>query len=181
MKGQDLLVALAMIATEEGALEPRHAAPIAFADLARVAGMSTSETHAAVKRLRKAGLVSRERRVLRHALAELLLHGVKYVFPAERGPPSLGVPTASSAPALHGAFPEADLVVWPSPAGSVRGPSLEPLYRSAPEAALGDDRLYELLALVDCLRSGRAREQALAKKRLSAALGGPRGPDGDEP
>lgn len=49
--------------------------------------------------------------------------------------------------------------------GSTRqdqGPSLSPLHRGAPEAALADRALYELLALLDALRVGCSRERTLA-------------------
>ena len=62
-------------------------------------------------------------------------------------------------------------VVWADPEGKVRGEALEPLYPSVPRAARADEALYELLALVDAVRAGRARERELAvaalRKRLS--------------
>ena len=44
-----------------------------------------------------------------------------------------------------------------------------PLYNSVPEASLKDEKLHELLALIDALRVGRARERAIVelKKRLN--------------
>lgn len=65
-------------------------------------------------------------------------------------------------------------LIWPHPDGKSRGQSLTPLYRAAPYAALQDERLYELLALVDMLRIGRARERSLAKERLRYRLNGHR-------
>ena len=47
---------------------------------------------------------------------------------------------------------------------------LGPLYRTVPAAALRDPILYELLALVDALRDGRARERQLAAQELIARL-----------
>ena len=46
-----------------------------------------------------------------------------------------------------------------------------PLYPSVPEAALKDEKLHELLALVDALRVGRAREKELAIRELKKRLG----------
>ena len=40
----------------------------------------------------------------------------------------------------------------------------EPLYRKVPEAALRDSELYELLALVDAIRDGRARDRRIAEQ-----------------
>jgi hypothetical protein len=56
--------------------------------------------------------------------------------------------------------------VWPDPEGKIRGYSLEPLFRSVPYAARRDPQLYELLALVDALREGRARERNFAAEEL---------------
>jgi hypothetical protein len=39
-----------------------------------------------------------------------------------------------------------------------------------PKAVAHDDALYELLALVDAVRDGRARERELAVKELTARL-----------
>ena len=68
-------------------------------------GMSTSEVHAAVRRATQAGLMNAaHRRPNRAALEELLVHGVRYVFAAERGGLTRGLPTAHAAPALAGEF-----------------------------------------------------------------------------
>ncbi len=45
-----------------------------------------------------------------------------------------------------------------------------PLYPSAPQAAMQNHTLYELLALTDALRGGSPRERALAQKELEARL-----------
>jgi len=63
------------------------------------------------------------------------------------------------------------VVVWPHPEGSVRGQALLPLYGKLPLAAIEDKPLYELLALFDALRAGRARERELAIKLLEERLG----------
>ena len=56
--------------------------------------------------------------------------------------------------------------VWPHPKGSMRGVALEPLHGAAPGSALRDSGLYELLALLDAVRAGRARERSLAVKLI---------------
>ena len=61
--------------------------------------------------------------------------------------------------------------VWPHPKGESKGPSLSPISPTAPDVALADPVLHQLLALLDALRVGRARERDLAKKLLSEALG----------
>ena len=42
---------------------------------------------------------------------------------------------------------------------------------TVPKAALKDNRLYELLVIVDAIRDGRAREREIAIKELKARLG----------
>ena len=63
--------------------------------------------------------------------------------------------------------------VWPDDSGDTTGTSLEPLHPSAPRAARSSPELHELLALVDALRVGRARERALAARELHTRLCGP--------
>lgn len=111
-------------------------------------------------------------------LAEFAVHGAKYAFPADKLPVSVGVPTSHSAPAFAGVFaPGSDDWVWPHPNGTVRGQGLEPLHPSAPFAAMQDAKLYEMLALFDALRVGRARERGMALKRLPLLIY----PDGPRP
>jgi hypothetical protein len=105
--------------------------------------------------------------VNRHNLAEFALHGAKYAFPAERLPVGPGVPTSHAAPAFAKIFaPGHEAIVWPDAHGAVRGEGLAPLHACVPGAALRDTALYDLLALFDALRFGRARERGIAAKRL---------------
>lgn len=110
-------------------------------------------------------------RVHVQALAEFTLHGAKYAFPAVRLPLAVGVPTSHSAPAFAGVFaPGSSDFVWPHPNGSVRGIGVEPLHPSVPFAAMQDAKLYEMLALFDALRVGKARERSMASERLLALI-----------
>ena len=52
----------------------------------------------------------------------------------------------------------------------MQGASVQPLYGSVPGAARRDAALYDLLALVDALRIGRARELNLAEKEITQHL-----------
>jgi hypothetical protein len=106
-----------------------------------------------------------------HNLAEFALHGAKYAFPGVRLPLAVGVPTSHSAPAFAGVFaPGSTDFVWPHPNGSVRGVGVEPLHPSVPFAAMQDAKLYEMLALFDALRVGKARERGMALERLQALI-----------
>ena len=81
-------------------------------------------------------------------------------------------------PTAHGAPPLSEFVsagselppVWPAPEGQVRGTTLEPLQKIVPTAAAKDPALYEILALIDALRDGRARERQIAHRELAARL-----------
>jgi hypothetical protein len=109
--------------------------------------------------------------VNRHNLAEFALHGAKYAFAPERLPVGPGVPTGHSAPAFAGVFaPGHEPLVWPDAHGTVRGEGLLPLHPCVPGAALRDAALYELLALFDALRAGRARERGMASTRLQKLI-----------
>ena len=139
--------------------------------IARALRLSLGESHNAVRRLIAARLVRKdERAVNRAALLEFLTGGVPYAFAVEPGPVTRGVPTAHSAPPLNAEFDAADAFVWPSAEGQRRGSSVEPLWPGAPEVADTDERLYRLLAVVDALRVGRARERQRARKYLQDML-----------
>jgi hypothetical protein len=133
--------------------------------------VSSSEVHAALKRLALSHLVSSDQdgnRPLLEAVEEFLVHGVKFAFPAKRGEVTRGLLTSYAAPPLNKHIDAGSELppVWPLPEGQYRGVSLEPLYKTAPAAALRDQVLYELLALIDALREGRARERKLAEREL---------------
>jgi len=166
LKPQDLVVVLRL------SLAARAARPT-FLELASELGMSASEVHAAVSRAIASNLLSSgERAVNRSNLLEFLVHGAKYAFPAAVSGVTRGIPTSYAAPPLSSQFSVGELPpVWPHPEGTARGEGFEPLYRSVPDAALKNPQLYELLALVDAVRGGRARERALAVKELTKRLG----------
>ena len=166
LKPQDVLVSLRLVDAPPG--------DRAFPKLAQDLGISASEAHAAVQRAIRSGLVDSESRSVRkEALREFLVHGLRYVFPAEWSGVTRGVPTSYAAPPLKAQFAEGDMPpVWPHPEGMARGEGLAPLYRSAPQAALRDRHLYEWLALVDAVRAGRARERKLAAQEIERRLSG---------
>ena len=136
--------------------------------------LSPSEVHAALKRLAASKLTAdlHEGRPLLESVEEFLVHGVKFAFPAKRGEVTRGMLTSYAAPPLNqDIHAGSDLPpVWPSPDGEHRGVSLEPLYKTVPIAARRDARLYEILALIDAIRDGRAREKRLAEKHLISLL-----------
>ena len=168
LKPQDLLLLL------KAAAQPPQR--WTYAALGEALGISGSQAHASVKRAVACGLAVAPARgewaPVRLHLLEFMLHGVRYVWPATPGPVKRGVPTAFGAEPLasHLTVAPGEAPVWAHPSGSAKGPTLSPLYRTAPQAALADPALHRLLALLDALRTGRARERALAARLLQAEL-----------
>jgi hypothetical protein len=170
LKPQDVVLLLKLVALGD--------ADWTYQRLSNELALSSSEAHAGVRRAVAARLMTDAKsatgRPIREALKEFLLHGVRYAFPPERGELTRGVPTGYAAPPLNKEIAQGNdpPPVWPHAQGRVRGYALKPLYKSVPVAAERDPALYELLALVDALRDGRARERALAVRELEARLGG---------
>ena len=140
-----------------------------LAHVAADLSISASEVHAGLKRLACSGLVVTPDRPVLEAVEEFFVHAVKYIFPAKRGEVTRGLPTSYAAPPLNRHITGGSELppVWPFPEGDRRGVTLEPLYRTVPAAALKDSNLYEVLALLDAVRAGRARERRLAAKALA--------------
>lgn len=168
LKPQDVVVLLKLVSLAHE--------PWTYLRLALELSISPSETHAAVKRAVAARLMSdtttASGRPVMASLLEFLVHGVRYAYPPERGALTAGMPTGYAAPPLNKVIvqPSEPPPVWPYAEGTVRGYSFAPLYPSVPAAAARDAKLYELLALVDAIRDGRARERSLAAKELEKRL-----------
>ena len=162
LKPADVAVALQLSLTPE--------AP--YRALAEAVGISHGEAHNAVRRLQAARLLRvGSRAVKTEALVEFVIGGVPYAFAVTPGADVRGVPTAHAAPPLAVDFTGADAYVWPSAEGRVRGQALAPLYAGAVRTATMNPALYELLALVDALRAGHARERQRARDHLRRLLG----------
>jgi hypothetical protein len=178
LKPQDIVLVLKLIASNLDSWT--------FSELGEHLAMSASHVFESVERAEAAHLlttfsapspaVRRGRAQIpapnRGNLKEFLIHGLKYAFPAERGGPTRGIPTAEAAPPLKQHFPQDFPLppVWPYAEGSVRGIELSPLYKNVVYAALRDAKLYELLALIDAIREGRAREREIAIRELAARI-----------
>ncbi len=174
LKPHDIIVALKLIRPDSTAEVPT------YARLSSSIGLSASEAHAAVERGMSAGLLRRNASSVRtmptanlSALREFLVHGLKYVWPAERGPIARGVPTATSLESIAGRLnvplPAVPLV-WPHPEGTTRGETVEPLYAKVADLCLSDPELHEWLALIDVVRLKAGREAALAAAELERRL-----------
>jgi DNA-binding Lrp family transcriptional regulator len=163
MKGQDIIVVLKLFTSGSAK---------SYVELGQSLGMSASEAHAAVRRLIEARLLDPDqKRVNRQSLLRFLIHGVPFVFPAAIKETTRGMPTAWAAPVMQNRVLSNELPpVWPDPEGVVRGQSVKPLYPSVVFAASQDGKLYDVLALVDVLRLGRARERKIAEDALEIML-----------
>ena len=136
-------------------------------DLSAALFISPSEVSESINRSIFAGLLDEsKRRLMRQSLLEFLEHGLKFVYPQRPGAIVRGLPTAHSAPPLNSLIQSREIYVWPDALGESRGQAIEPLHPGVVKAVRQDAFLYELLALTDALRFGRAREQQIAMKEL---------------
>ena len=152
----------------------RHERPLS--EVAAGSARSIGEVHNAIARLRSAGLVDPDTRLVeREPLLQFIRWGVAYSFPPTIGGSTVGVATASLDGNLGGTdgVPAQVEFVWPSSAGTSRGAALVPLHPRVPELAEHNPRLYVLLAAVDLIRVGGARERAAASAHLARLLAEP--------
>lgn len=137
-------------------------------DIAESLFISNSEVSESLHRSQLAGLIDDiKQNLFRKNLLDFLQYGVKYVFPVSPGGLTRGIPTAHSAPMLRGNFVGQMTFVWAEANGEVQGHEIEPLYSTIPRAVKIDSRFYEIMALIDMLRIGRAREIQLAVEQLA--------------
>lgn len=141
--------------------------------------LSPSQINSAFKRLVSARLMTpyhppQKPQPIIQACEEFFIHGLKYIFPAQAGEITRGVPTSYAAPSLNSHIVTGNdpIPVWPYGEGTVRGVALKPLYPSVPESVMKhpDPLFYDLLTLIDAIRSGRAREKQLATQKISELL-----------
>ena len=186
MKSQDIVVLLKLVSLQEqdeqaGPGQPQWGfqgeAPYSVRSLESLLGISKTEINASIKRSLASGLAIKDRdtgraKPNRRNLHNFLVHGIKFVFPVKPGAMTRGIPTAFAAPLLKSMLISGGeyIYVWPFAEGQDIGQSVQPLFKSVPEAVQRDDRLYEYLALVDAIRLGNQRETGLAGERLSERL-----------
>ena len=142
-------------------------------DIANELFVAGGSVHAALKTATEVNLYNPTRKQISATrLEEAVVHGARYFLAPKRGGEVRGLPTSWAAPPLRDQLAAGDqmIPVWPDPQGEARGLAFEPLHPSVPKAARLDSLLYEMLALVDALREGRARETKLAAKELHIRL-----------
>jgi hypothetical protein len=167
MKPQDIAVLLAIVSHPEPEWQNK--------DLAARLRLSTAEVSKSLQRSRFAGLLFDKGTVFSQVLINFLKHGIRVVFPVHPGRMTLGIPTSHSAEPLVDHIRSTEAYVWPHPYGKVRGAAITPLYASAPEACREDRALHRVLAAVDGLRVGRARERVFAVEWLEETIKNHRG------
>ncbi len=186
MKSQDIVVLLKLASLQEqeslgwpGCPQGRAQGDDIYSvrSLEGLLGISKSEINGSINRSLASGLAIRDRDTgrpnpNRRNLHNLIVHGLKFVFPAQVGAMTRGILTAFAAPMLNTLLISGGnySYVWPSPEGADMGQSVEPLFKSVPYAVQQDSRLYEYLALTDAIRLGNQREAGLAGERLAARL-----------
>jgi len=143
-------------------------------DLAYELEISASEISESINRSVIAGLISSDKKSLKKlALLDFLKSGLQYVYPQRPGAIVRGIGTAHSAPPLNNQIISEEQFVWLYAKGNMRGQAIEPLHPKIPEACLRDKKFYELMALTDAIRVGKARERRLAieliKERIEYA------------
>lgn len=164
MRPQDVMILLKKLTPEGRNMNGK--------DLSDSLGISAAEISMAMERNRVARLIDADKkRVNVLALKEFLIYGIRYCFPAPLGRIVRGMPTASSASPINQAIASnGNIVVWRDSSGTMRGQSITPLFPSAVEASKKDPDLYALLAIVDALRIGNARERQVAIDCLNQYL-----------
>jgi hypothetical protein len=163
----DLLVLLKLVSSGEPAAPVREIA-------SSIGAVSKSAVDVSIQRL-KAHALLREgasgRQINRLAARDLLENAIQWIAPAVVGPYELGLATAHAAPPLADKLrSDEDPVVMPVAEGPIRGRSVTPLHPAAPAAARRDQKLHELLSIVDALRIGGARDREVAIAELRRRL-----------
>lgn len=163
MRPLDVLILLKIVALNEK--------DFYLKDLSHQLSISPSEVTESVNRSIIAGLIAQDKKtIIRKALFEFLVYGLPYVFPQKPSALAAGMATAHAAPPLNKEFKNAEPYVWPDSKGEIRGQIIEPFHPGQINAAKQDAKLYELLALCDALRVGKAREKRMAEEELRKRL-----------
>ena len=164
MRPQDIVVLLKIVALKHDDWYN--------SDLAKSLKISPSEISEVLNRCKIAGLIdSKKRKVNINSFMEFLIYGLRYVFPTQPGAIVKGIPTAHSAsPIKEHISSGSDIYVWSNAKGTHRGQVIEPLFKTIPQIVHEDKLFYELLAIVDTIRVGKAREINIARIELENRL-----------
>ncbi len=127
-----------------------------------------------MRRLERHGVYSPTLGRVRGArLVDLLLNGVRWLWPVQPGESAMGMPTAHSGPVLRDVLAAETAFVWPSSGpDEVPGRAIAPLHASAIPASRAWPDTYTLLSLCDAMRVGRVRERAIAERAIEQLVRG---------
>ena len=170
LKPQDTVLALRYWSLKQDKLDS------SVRDIAESIGISASEVSKGTKRLVAARLVvERDARVFAEAgaLLEWLGYGVRYAYPQESVGYGRGMATSWNCPVLKSEMvAPIPAFVWPVSGGGTDGALIKPFHGSVPVAASKDERLYQVLSLLEAIRGGKPRELAIARNILAVLLKG---------
>ncbi|RYZ90280.1 MAG: hypothetical protein EOP04_04380 [Proteobacteria bacterium] len=164
LKPQDLIVAIAIFSEKEWTQT----------SIAKSLNLPQGEVSKALSRLEEGGLYNPVfKRVQKDSLYDFLAHGVKYVFPGKLGKSVQGIPAAWG---VLGGISDSSPPVWeiPSeearPSSVQRGRALNPIHKSALNLASVNAKARSLIAAIDSVRVGKAREMNLGRDILKKEL-----------
>lgn len=140
-------------------------------------GLSVSVLHRCLKQLQKSILIVESDNgyepIFRN-IKEFLMSGFPYVFPEDKGKLQRGFVTGIDGSSLKNDFVDAEYpTVWAHYEGDTKGFAIEPLHKAIPDLIASnklDGDLYEILALLDVLRTGQRREIEAAEIRIKELL-----------
>jgi hypothetical protein len=178
LKSQDVGVLLKLIAIENRNRRSATALPdtaqYTVRALAAQTGISKSQMSLILQRVEHIGLwrlnaQCNAPQVNRPALRDFIIYAIRYTFPAQYGAIGRGIATGFAAPAIAQKLMSAGqfIPVWPDSASETQGQIVTPLFTTVPYAIQKDAEFYTLLAWVDCIRLGQARERKVAIEHLT--------------
>ncbi|WP_259016269.1 hypothetical protein [Emticicia fluvialis] len=190
MRPQDIVILMAIIASskisnawnqsnfeskaEENKLQLKDfvVIPANNKTLAQILQISESEISESLYRSSFSGLIEdvKTKKINKRALLDFLIYGIKYVFPARPAGLARGIATAHSADPLKHLIISEDKYIWEHPEGDIRGQVIEPLYPSIPSIVRQNNNLYELLSLIDGIRTGSSRIIKIASQELEKRI-----------
>lgn len=140
--------------------------------ISRELEISESEVSESLYRSEYSGLIedAKLKKINRKALADFVLYGLKYVFPVHPGAMGRGIPTAHSAQPLKEKIVSDENYIWEHPNGTIRGQIIKPLFSSVPFVVENSQNLYELMSLIDGIRTGSPRIVSLATEMLEKRI-----------
>lgn len=143
-------------------------------EVAESIGISAGEVSKGAKRLISAHLlIERDARLFVEfgALLEWLSFGVRYAYPQEIIGYGRGMGTSWNCPVLKSEVsPPSPAFVWAIPGGDQEGAIIKPIHDSVPRVASHNNRLYQVLSLLEVIRGGKPRELAIARDLLKHLL-----------